>query len=396
MVDPYVDIDACQGDSTHVKELALGLSKCGCDVTLIAGASQGSSMSAPNLHFKNVSICRRPSVGLDIFRVLSSVKAFLVGFYVLLTSRIDVIHERQPFPVGLALSKIFQVMSITEVNSFIPDELVGPEFNRRIRLGSNVINRVYRTVERMILNSCDRIVAITPELKATLEREYGIPSTKIFVVANGVNPDLFHPASVLADQLGLDPVCKYICFVGNLHKAYHGLEYLIEAARLVLRVAPNTGFIIIGDGVTKAKLSTKVQNLGIADRSHFLGSIPYDELPSYINVAAVCVAPFGRVRNEKSGLSPLKIYEYLACGKPVVASDIGGIGSLLRASNAGIAVRPEDPQELASALLKLLTNQQLARTMGESGRRLVVDDYSWEAVAGRLLQIFASSDSDKL
>ena len=93
-------------------------------------------------------------------------------------------------------------------------------------------------------------------------------------------------------------------------------------------------------------------------------------------MADVCVAPFIRVRNERIGLSPLKIYEYLACGKPVVASDIKGIGDLLRNSNAGIGVKPEDPVELANAIIKLLKNEKLRGKMGKNGRKIVINNYN--------------------
>jgi len=87
-------------------------------------------------------------------------------------------------------------------------------------------------------------------------------------------------------------------------------------------------------------------------------------------------------------LAALKIYEYLACEKPVVASDISGIGDLLRDSNSGLSFTPDNPEELSKAIIKLLGDKQLRDKMGKNGRKLMVNNYSWEHTARKMIEVF--------
>ena len=89
------------------------------------------------------------------------------------------------------------------------------------------------------------------------------------------------------------------------------------------------------------------------------------------------------------GYSPLKLYEYMACKKPVIATNTKGF-EILKQSNAGILVNPEDLQELSNAMIKLLQNKQLREKMGDNGRKLVVSEYSWESTAKKTIRVKTS------
>ena len=101
----------------------------------------------------------------------------------------------------------------------------------------------------------------------------------------------------------------------------------------------------------------------------------------------ICVAPFIKRRNAKIGLSALKTYEYLACGKPIVASSIPGVKDLIEFSGGGITVNPENPGELATAILELIPNESTRAILGEKGRKYVVENHSWNSVARKILEI---------
>lgn len=389
MIEPYVDIDRSLGDSTHVKELAVNLSRLGNHVILIARSSKNEFFNVHNLEFKNVNLTRTLSTGIGIGKILSVVYTFFVGFTVLLISRVDIIHERHPFAVGLVLGKIFGVPTVTEVNGSVIDELDYPEFNRRIKLSSSIIKKIYSILEKAIFSSTNKIVTVTFNLKEMINKVYHVTNEKISVIHNGVNIDLFRPISYAKEHLKLDANSKYLCFVGHLMSPESGVEYLVESAPFILEKVPETKFLIVGHGIMKENLVTRVRQLGLEDKFHFTGKIAYKNVPLYINAADVCVAPFVRKRNEKIGLSPIKLYEYLACGKPVVASNIKGVGDLLTKSNSGIPIPPENSFEVAKAIVNLLKDEKLAREMGENGRRLVVKDYSWESVARKLIHFMS-------
>ncbi len=144
--------------------------------------------------------------------------------------------------------------------------------------------------------------------------------------------------------------------------------------------------MIVGDGSAKNDCIKIAHEFGVFEKFIFTGGIPFEQVPLYVNSSDVCVAPFKIYRNAKIGLSPLKIYEYLACGKPVVSSRIPNI-EFIEQQKAGILVEPENPEELAKAIIKLLENESLREEMGKNGRDLVVKYYSWEANARKVEDI---------
>lgn len=231
----------------------------------------------------------------------------------------------------------------------------------------------------------DIFIAVTEGLKRYLVSEEHIDSHKIHVVPNGVNPDLFRPQDQLLarERLNLELNHKYLLFSGNL-MPWQGVEYLLHAMPRVLQSVPGARMLIVGDGLVKDGLVALSNRLGIADRVIFTGTIPYEQVPVYINASDVCVAPFTKARNEKIGLSPLKIYEYMACRKPVVASDIRGIHELLLDSEGGLLVPPEDANALSKAILHLLENTTLREGMAGSGYRHVITRCRWEDTAQRI------------
>ncbi|WP_269851138.1 glycosyltransferase family 4 protein [Methanosarcina horonobensis] len=242
--------------------------------------------------------------------------------------------------------------------------------------------------ERFNYRYCDRIVSVTDKLKDELVRLYSVPAEKVLVINNGANTDIFKPMDQKQARagLGLDDSKKYVCFVGHL-AAWQGVEFLIRSAPFILEKLPDVRFLVVGDGVMRDKLMEIASEMGISDKFTFTGRVPYENVPVYINAADVCVAPFIQERNSKIGLSALKTYEYLACGKPIVASSIPGVKDLIDLSGGGISVPPENPGELANAVVKLISDQKIRNIMGEQGRKYVIENHSWDGVARKILDI---------
>ena len=192
--------------------------------------------------------------------------------------------------------------------------------------------------------------------------------------------------------MGLTDKYKYVCFVGNL-APWQGTEYLIQAAPHILKECSDVRFLVVGDGKMRGEMENKALQLDVFDQFIFTGMVPYEQVTYYINASTICVAPFIIARNEKIGLSPLKMYEYLACGKPVVASDIPGVRHLLNMSDSGVLVEPENSEELAIAILRLLHNEELRKGMGMRGRKYIVENHSWGAAARKVADVCERSIS---
>jgi glycosyltransferase involved in cell wall biosynthesis len=141
-------------------------------------------------------------------------------------------------------------------------------------------------------------------------------------------------------------------------------------------------FLLVGDGPMKEQIVQRVNDLHLTDNFIFIERVPYEEVPKYVNAFDVCVI----LKKKDIPGSPLKLWEYMACGKPVIATNTEDFKALEK-YNAGILVDPEKPEEVADAIISLLKNKELMEEMGKNGRKYVVENRSWEAVARRVEKV---------
>jgi glycosyltransferase involved in cell wall biosynthesis len=175
------------------------------------------------------------------------------------------------------------------------------------------------------------------------------------------------------ESLQLDLSCLYVGFVGII-APWQGLEHLIRSAPQILREDPKTKFLLVGDGESRNKLVELVKELDLASHFVFVGAVPYTEVPKYINAMDVCIS-----FRKGTPASPLKLYEYMVCGKPVVATD-NPDNNFAKEINAGILIDPEKPEEVAGSIISLLKNDVMREKMGGNGRKYVLEKRSWQAV----------------
>ncbi|MDO9399802.1 MAG: glycosyltransferase family 4 protein [bacterium] len=183
---------------------------------------------------------------------------------------------------------------------------------------------------------------------------------------------------------------KTILFVAGLDKAHHfkGLENLFQAIK-ILKNSLNIKFnlTIIGEGDLKDYYKNLAKDLEIDEIVNFLGQVDNDKLVDYYNYSDVFVLP-SISQSEAFGLVLL---EAMACAKPVIASNLPGVRGVFKNNIQGLLVEPKDVYDLAKKLKIILTNNNLARQMGQAGRKLVEDKYTWKKVVKRLDLIYNST-----
>jgi glycosyltransferase involved in cell wall biosynthesis len=281
----------------------------------------------------------------------------------------------------LILSKIFRKPMITEINGDLLTEyeLAGsPQF----------LLTTMRLVEMIVCRASKALVCVTEGLRDIFQTRYQLPAEKIRVIHNGTDTDRFHPLdqTTCRKHLGIDVETKVVGFVGTF-VPHQGLKYLIDSSSFIIEKSPGVTFLIVGDGPVRNDIIDMVQAMGVVEYFLFPGAVSQEEVPIYINAMDVCVAPFTRSRNERIGLSPLKIYDYIACGKPVVASNIKGVGDLLQENEVGIAVTPEDPTSLATAVLLALNDQELATRCRVKGPDFIRNNFTWQIAAEKVAEV---------
>jgi glycosyltransferase involved in cell wall biosynthesis len=265
---------------------------------------------------------------------------------------------------GLALARDADVPFVLEVNSPLPDEAA--------RYRGLVHEDLARGVAQLLMREADGIVCVTPAVASWVGALRG-HEDGVWVIPNGVDARLFSPArDETAPDLGPEPT---IAFCGSF-RPWHGMDDLLEAFRIVVAEhVPGARLVCVGDGPLRRDFERNAREAGLADRVHVTGLVPQHEVPRWLREASVAVAPYPRI--EGFYFSPLKIYEFLSMGLPVVAADTGEIPSLLGDGERGLLYEPGQPRELARALAQLLADAPRAQRMGRRGRRWVLDHATW-------------------
>jgi glycosyltransferase involved in cell wall biosynthesis len=224
------------------------------------------------------------------------------------------------------------------------------------------------------------VVTVTDHNAAHLRRV--LPGTPIHVVRNGVH---LSPARLWT---GRDPA-PLLCVARLVPKK--GIDCLLSAVALLARQRPGVCLEVIGDGPLDADLRRQAQELGIVDRVVFRGPLPSTDVQEALGRCAMLVLPC-RIdeSGDRDGL-PTVLLEALACGTPVVTTDILGLPELVRHGETGLLVAPDDPAGLAAAVATLLDDPGHAAALGAAGRRLVAQLHDCDVSAAQLQGVWAAA-----
>lgn len=237
-----------------------------------------------------------------------------------------------------------------------------------------------------------RVLTITPGLKATVERRYRVPPGKVSVLPGGTDPEVIRPLDSAGCRrtLGLPSDGPVVLFLGILYP-HQGVQTLLSAMPGIRERHPGARLVIVGDGPARPSLQAQAQALDLVGSVAFVGRVPYEQVPLYLGASDCCVAPFTAQRGETS---PLKLFDYMAAGRPVVASVIPAIADLIEVSGAIVPVPPDDPPRLAQEVSSLLADSVRRQRLGESGRRYVEAHYDWNRRAEQLVSLCFDVNDD--
>lgn len=299
---------------------------------------------------------------------------FMLTLFVTIKKRVDVIHVHMALPTGF------------------PAILVGTLLRKPVVLsvrGSDLnvfaTKRFLKEITVFTLQRADAIVALSQGLKK-LVINLGISNNKVFVVPNGVDLSLFDASN--HGEKYHSKVCdsreKIVLFVGTIQtyrRKIKGLDYLLLAMKDVITKVPDARLVAVGVPELPDLVSILLK-LGIKDRVTLVGVVPHQEIRSYYFSCDVFVLP-----SLKEGL-PTTVLEAMASAKPVVASDIEGCRDLIENGVNGFLVAPRQPNGIADRIIKIVTNPEFALQMGQQGRTIAKERYSWVNIAKKTLNIY--------
>jgi glycosyltransferase involved in cell wall biosynthesis len=238
-------------------------------------------------------------------------------------------------------------------------------------------------LEAEAARNADVIVTVSHYSKKRIVQIYGVDEAKIRVVPNGVDPGKFKPSTNgenIRQKFGLEKK-QIVLFVGRLIPR-KGLNFLVEAARNVVKEDAEVTFLIVGNGPLRNNLIMTLEKLDLSRNFVFMSDVKETELPSLYNSADVFALPSVQ---EGQGIVLL---EAEASAKPVVAFKIGGVQEAVANGKSGLLVKRGNSMELAEAILQLLSNQSLRQRMGSEGREYVLRNFTWDLCAQRMLSIY--------
>lgn len=327
-------------------------------------------------------------------KTLGTRLAFYLSFFALASLRgtvaggpVDIVFATSPpLPVGLAgwiVARIRGARFVLDIRDLWPAlaEAIG-------ELRRPDLVRLAAGLERFLYRHADRITAVTRGFVAHISDMVADPS-RVKLLPNGAAADLFDPARIdagLRARLGLEG--RFVVTYAGLHGIVQGLGSLLDAAAL-LRDRPEVVFCLIGEGPVKAELQARAAAEHLVN-VRFLPAVPLADITPFLTGSDVLLVPLRRDPVLDTFI-PSKLFDFLACARPVILMVDGEAREVLDAAEGGVFVEPEDAEGLAKAVIGLIERgpQERAR-MGARGRAYVLAHYTREAQGRRLLELLGS------
>lgn len=276
---------------------------------------------------------------------------------------------------GALLARRFRAPFVMEVRDLWPESLVAVGASHT----QSPMVRVLEGIARRLYASARHVVTVTAAQRAAIVAG-GVPAGRVTVIPNGVDEQFLAAAAQLAPP---DNDSFVVTYIGTLGMAHH-LETLLEAAH-ALRHDPAFRFRIVGEGARRGALEAQARAMGLAN-VQFAGERPRDEVPRWIAQSSACLV---LLRNTEvfTTVVPSKMLEIMAVGRPMVLGVRGEASALLERAGAGIAIEPENAQQLVAALRALRADPQRCRHMSDCGRQFIRREFLRDALAQRYLHL---------
>ena len=292
----------------------------------------------------------------------------------------DVIHAHWLLPngfIGVVISKLCKIPLVITLH------------------GSDIfvskLNPIFKAVARWTLKHTAMVTSVTPTFLPELAA-LGVPEEKRCLIPNGVDPEVFPPPMAqqlaeLRNKLSILGGQRVVFALGRI-VLKKGFDTLIRALPYVREECPKTTVIIGGDGSDLARLKALAKEKGVSDIIRFPGTINRLEVPIYFYLCDLFVLP--AVVDPKGNMDgcPIVILEAMACGKPVVSSEISGIPIIVQNGKTGLLVEEKNPEALASAIVSLLENPAKREQFGKAAQQRIQSELTWTKTIEQFISIY--------
>jgi glycosyltransferase involved in cell wall biosynthesis len=305
-------------------------------------------------------------VPLDLALTVTALRRALAGKY-------DAVHSHEEGSViGVLLAAALGVPHLYDMHSSLPQQLSNFAFSR-----SRVLRGLFSIMERFVVRRSKVVIVICPHLEEVVRGiEPRVPAVLIENAPGSGDAPVEGSGSRVRGELGLPADAPMVLYTGTF-EAYQGLDLLFDAARDVVRSRPDARFVLAGGRPEQvADARAQAERAGVAASVIFTGQRPVEEIPLFLDAADVLVSPRRTGTN-----TPLKIYQYLRSGRPIVATRLLTHTQVLDDSIA--ILTPPNAEGFARGILEALADPPGARAIGERARQVAETKYSYEAYLAR-------------
>ncbi len=340
----------------------------------------GRDVSMPGLR---VFRCLRPpllrtvKIGPSLAKIPLDMSLTLSAVRRALTERYDAIHSHEEGgAIGVVLAGLLRIPHLYDMHSSLPQQLTNFAFTR-----SPLIRRTFLALERLMITRSRVVIVICPSLEDTVR---GIaPQARTVLIENAPGSSeeeaTMEQAISIRRSLEIGYDAPMVLYTGTF-EAYQGLDLLFDAMAIVRRSAPDARLVLAGGKPNQiARARQRAGSAGVADATVFAGERPAEEIPAFLLAADVLVSPRSRGTN-----TPLKIYQYLRSGKPIVATRLVTHTQVLNDDTA--ILTGATAAEFADGILEALRDTQRAAAIGRRARLMADTKYSYEAYLERTRQ----------
>ncbi len=357
------------GVENYVRSLSIELARLGHEVTVLS-ANEPNSVEEELLD--GVRVRRIPYIGKIANTNITP--SLLIE---ILKEDFDVIHTHLPTPWSADWSLIAAAVKGKPLVLTHHSDIVG-------RGKMSWIAKIYKnTNRRLILKGASRIIVTNPKVVESSDY-FNRYLNKIEIIPVGVDVERFKPIEIPERLSSSEKTILFISVMDKFHE-FKGLDRLLASMAKVVKEVPEAKLVVGGAGELLGRYKSIASSLGLEDEVEFLGYVPEDGIAELYNRSDLFVLPSISGSQETFGMVAL---EAMACGLPVVATDVVGVAEDLRRGGAGLVVPTKDEEALADAIIKLSNDGELRERMGASGRLIAERCYSWRRVAQRMVGVY--------
>jgi glycosyltransferase involved in cell wall biosynthesis len=377
-------MDTASAASVHVDEVCKSMLAIGNELTLYAPKING-----------RVAVSNCPTVFLSVPGRLSSLvyqpKLLFRLIRDMYTYRPDVLYVRrsQLLFVPALVGKLFGVPVVFEINGLVEQDAqyINPTLISNFLLRT----KIFSFIEWMNIKLAAHNIVVAEGIKQFLMQVYQVPESKITLVQNGVDTEVFTTRDRTEVRKSLHlPEALTIGYVGSMH-TWQGLRHVVEAMHIVGKERDAVRFCVAGKGEDYSCIESFIEKHGLENKIALVSETAYKTLALYKSALDIGICYPLKIR---AGLtSPMKVYEYLASGSAVVLGNITGMEEEFK--DIVQLVEPENAEALAAALITLIDDTEKRDALSKSGRKFIENGHTWEVVANTITGILRSAISNR-